>query len=135
MKKVESVLLDQVHIFIDFFLAENQHTPTNREIGKHFGINSTSAVDRILSKLEGSGAIMRDPGKSRNIRLLKRPLQPKSGNTIYVRLVGTTVGGLGRDVSEAEMSGYESEGEIIAIDLSKLESSEYFCILYKKGGK
>jgi len=47
--------------------------PTNREIGRALGILSTGHVNHHLSMLEKKGWITRVPGKSRGIKISKRP--------------------------------------------------------------
>jgi repressor LexA len=47
--------------------------PTNREIGRVLGIASTGHVNHHLSMLEKKGWISRVPGKSRGIKISKRP--------------------------------------------------------------
>ena len=47
--------------------------PTIREIGEHFGIRSTKGVEDHLAALERKGAIQRQRGKSRAIRIPDRP--------------------------------------------------------------
>ena len=47
--------------------------PTNREIGRELDMPSTGHVNHHLSMLEKKGWITRVPGKSRGIKLIKRP--------------------------------------------------------------
>jgi repressor LexA len=47
--------------------------PTIREIGDEFGIKSTKGVEDHLAALERKGAIEREAGKSRSIRICDRP--------------------------------------------------------------
>ena len=61
-----------VYHFIRDYIKENGFAPTLREIGKECYL-SRGAVIRHLDLLEAKGAIERDPGKARGMRLGPRP--------------------------------------------------------------
>jgi repressor LexA len=54
------------------FMQQNDMPPTNREIGKDVGINSTGHVDYHLGQMEKKQLIERDSRRSRGIRLLPK---------------------------------------------------------------
>ena len=56
--------------FIERHLIAEQCTPTNREIGEEFGINSPNGAHCHLRALERKGFIKLRPLSARNIRLL-----------------------------------------------------------------
>lgn len=60
---------NEIYNFIKYFIEDNNYPPTLREIGVHFGINSTNGVMDHLVALEKKGYIIRDAIKSRAIRL------------------------------------------------------------------
>jgi len=61
----------RIYAFIEVYSRREGRPPTNREIGKEVGINSTGHVDYHLSVLEKKGYITREPKKSRGIRLMR----------------------------------------------------------------
>ncbi len=61
----------RIYAFIEAYSRREGRPPTNREIGKEVGINSTGHVDYHLSVLEKKGYITREPKKSRGIRLMR----------------------------------------------------------------
>src|SRR5262245_2643159 len=66
-----------IYEFIQRYTQENGRPPTNREIGKAVGIESTGHVDYHLSVLEKKGHIIREDRKSRAIRLTQSGLPMK----------------------------------------------------------
>lgn len=71
--------------FIAEFSAAHGYNPTIRQIGAGVGIVSTSAVMYQIEHLECLGAIRRERGVSRSIRLVpnfhaRRIRHPRSGN-------------------------------------------------------
>lgn len=60
----------EIVAFISEFARENGVPPTVREIGAHFGIGSTNGVNDHLKYIERKGWIVRQPGKSRAIRVI-----------------------------------------------------------------
>ena len=66
-----------IYEFIQRYTQEHGRPPTNREIGKAVGIESTGHVDYHLSVLEKKGHIVREDRKSRAIRLTQQGLPMK----------------------------------------------------------
>jgi repressor LexA len=91
-------------------------TPTIRDIGAALGIASPSNVDYHLKALEERGYLSRSPGRSRSIRLLRRPERG-------VPIVGTIAAGtpisLFRETEPAHVSLDFLEGHM-ASDLYAL---------------
>ncbi|MPY48771.1 LexA family protein [Streptomyces acidicola] len=50
-------------------IADRGESPTMQEIGKQFGLSSTSSVHYHLRRIEELGYIAREPGRPRGIRL------------------------------------------------------------------
>ena len=69
MPKPLSVIQTKIYEFIKEYTRESGRPPTNREIGKAVGIESTGHVDYHLNALEKLGWIIRERRKSRGIRL------------------------------------------------------------------
>jgi SOS-response transcriptional repressor LexA len=59
----------RVFEFIRRYYQANQETPTNQEIRRQFGLNSSGTVHGIIRKLEQDGKIEHVPNVSRGIRL------------------------------------------------------------------
>jgi hypothetical protein len=55
------------------FMAERGIPPTMRELASELGLASTSSVAHLLGSLQEAGAIVRDPLRSRTIRLVGLP--------------------------------------------------------------
>ncbi len=66
-----------IYEFIQRYTQEHGRPPTNREIGKAVGIESTGHVDYHLSVLEKKGYIIREDRKSRAIRITQQGLPMK----------------------------------------------------------
>jgi SOS-response transcriptional repressor LexA len=62
----------EVWEFLARYTQENGRPPALREIGAHFGMQSTNAVNDHLIALERKGYITRDAMTARGIRLLKK---------------------------------------------------------------
>ena len=60
---------EEVLEFVGRVLEREGHSPTVREIMKHFGLRSSGTVHTHLVNLELSGFIQRQPGVSRGISL------------------------------------------------------------------
>ncbi len=60
----------EVLAFIQSFLDEHEYAPSVREIGSHFDI-TPAGVQSHLAILERRGAIRRDLGVARSIRVLE----------------------------------------------------------------
>lgn len=61
--------------FVHTFTTERWHPPTIREIGEHFGIASTNAVNDHLNALERKGLIVRYDYVTRAIRVTAEGLR------------------------------------------------------------
>lgn len=70
----------RVHAFIERRLDAGSSPPTCREICAHCGYTSPKAASDILAKLEEKKYIVRESGRARGIRLLRRPGIPLIGN-------------------------------------------------------
>lgn len=81
----------RIYAFIEVYSRREGRPPTNREIGKEVGINSTGHVDYHLSVLEKKGYITREPKKSRGIRLMR-----EESNTLSI--IGTIAAGQPLDI-------------------------------------
>jgi repressor LexA len=57
---------------IDAAYEDHAPMPTVRELCEALGLSSTSVALYYLMRLEREGIIGREPGKARNIRLLRR---------------------------------------------------------------
>jgi repressor LexA len=68
-----SFLQQKMYEFIVRGIEAEGMPPTNREIGRALGMPSTGHVNHHLSMLEKKGWITRVPGKSRGIKIIKRP--------------------------------------------------------------
>lgn len=72
-------LTDRQHQVLDFverFIEGRGYPPTLREIGLHMGIRSTNGVNDHLDCIERKGYVVREPHKSRGIRVLNS-IRPK----------------------------------------------------------
>lgn len=74
--------------FIRAYAEENGYSPTVREIAEHFGLRSTNAVADHLRALERKGALERDSGAARGIRL-----PGERASALRVPLVGQIAAG------------------------------------------
>lgn len=63
----------QIYEFIVRYMEDHDRPPTNREIGRAVGIESTGHVDYHLGALERKGVLRREPHTSRGMRLLRPP--------------------------------------------------------------
>lgn len=76
----------RIYDFIVNYIRTEGMPPTNREIGQAMGINSTGHVDYHLTMLEKKGYIIREPKKSRGIKLAHQP-------SVGIRVMGTIAAG------------------------------------------
>ena len=79
-----------IYEFINAFLAERGIPPTIREIGEHFGINSTNGVNEHVKALEKKGWVTRRKNISRGIMPVKKlfaPNQPIRSSTLDDNLI------------------------------------------------
>lgn len=63
----------RIYDFIVDYMRDEGMPPTNREIGQAMKITSTGHVDYHLSMLEKKSYIVREPKKSRGIKLVNQP--------------------------------------------------------------
>lgn len=70
MVKNEKSTTQQVFRFVKKYTELHTHPPTLREIAEGCFL-STTAVTRHLTRLEEQGKLVREPGRSRGITLLK----------------------------------------------------------------
>jgi len=118
------MLTDRQYQILDFIRAQQQtagFTPSTREIQKHFGFGSQTAVMDHLRALERKGALERNPGKARSILLADAvPRTP----IIDIPLYGTIPAGLPADEHQ------ESQGTIsIGFDTIRLpKNSQVFAL-------
>jgi repressor LexA len=66
-----------IYVFIQEYMQEQGRPPTNREIGKAVGIESTGHVDYHLGVLEKKGYIEREGHAARGIRLTRQGVEVK----------------------------------------------------------
>lgn len=59
--------------FIEKFWAENECSPTIREIGGHLGIKSTARVFALVNDLKNIGLIAKSSKRHRSIKIKRRP--------------------------------------------------------------
>lgn len=85
-----SNLQRNIYDFIVSFIQAQSMPPTIREIGRALGITSTSHINHHLRMLEKQGWIIRTPGKSRGIKLARRPAG--------IPIIGTIAAGAPLDV-------------------------------------
>jgi repressor LexA len=62
-------LQERMVAYIRESIADRGEAPTLAEIGAHFGMRSRASVHYHLDRCEKLGAIVRDHGRSRGIRL------------------------------------------------------------------
>ena len=80
---------DQARCFLEERDHKGEPPPTYREICKRFGYSSTKAASDLISALERKGVVIREKGRARSIRLVRR----KSG----IPLLGRIAAGLPRE--------------------------------------
>lgn len=71
MRKLSEKLKETLD-YIKDYIKSNGFPPTLRDIGKHFGIYTKAALDR-LRRLEMKGYIKRQEGIARSISIVKMP--------------------------------------------------------------
>lgn len=69
MTKPLSKRQQQIYEFIKQEVEKNGYPPTVREIGVALGLTSSSTVASHLAKMVEKGVIVRDPAKSRAIKI------------------------------------------------------------------
>ena len=84
----------KMYEFIVNYMKREGMPPTNREIGRELGIASTGHVDYHLTMLEKKSLIVRQPKKSRGIKLVKQDESVPAG----IPLVGTIAAGEPLDI-------------------------------------
>lgn len=70
----QSALLD----FLWEYREANDRVPSITDICAHFGFGSPTAAVDLLNKLQAKGAIQREPGLRRSIRLLRQASKPRT---------------------------------------------------------
>ena len=85
---------NQILQFIRIELKTRGYAPSVRDIVRHVGDRSPTSVHRHLKTLERHELIVRDPGKSRSIRLVSgEPDQADRGNRAGLPLAGVIAAG------------------------------------------
>lgn len=104
--------------FIESFLRGNGASPSVAEIQAHFALRSPASVTEYLNALEKKGAIRRNPGQARNIRLVD---EAPSVASIGIPIFGAIPAGF------AEISDQVPE-RTIAFDTASLRVSKNACL-------
>ncbi len=109
--------------FISEFLEEKGYPPSVREIGEAVGFASASSVHAHLSVLARDGYILKDPVKTRAIKVVLDPddPDPEIPGLRNIPLVGSVAAGTG-------VLAQENIDEIIAIPESLGGSGELFAL-------
>ena len=107
----------EVYEFVRECITRNGAPPTLREIGEHFGMNSTNAVRDVLSALERKGYINRSEYKSRGIEL-----------ALEVRSEVRVLPVVGRVAAGSPILAIENIDQHIAVDASLVPSGEIFSL-------
>lgn len=68
----------QILDFMVRYLKSNTFQPSIREIGEEFGIRSTKTVSEHLHALADKGFLVRDPARSRGVRILNLDLSDRT---------------------------------------------------------
>ena len=100
--------------FISSSIDRRGYPPTLREIGEHFGIQSTNGVNDHLKALEKKGFLAREGLKSRAMR----PMSAPASGTGSSRVVSPTVGlRLGEEMVEVPVVGRVAAGQpLLAVE-------------------
>jgi SOS-response transcriptional repressor LexA len=72
VKSRDKIFLESIYAFIETMQAEQQRSPTIREMMEAGFTTSSSVMRFYLDAMEARGMIRRDPGISRGIRIIKR---------------------------------------------------------------
>ena len=102
----------QVRDFIESQQAAGKPIPTLRDITRHFRFRSTRAAADHVQALVGKGALSRQPGKARSLRVLS-PLQPFRRPVVDIPIYGSIPAGLAEDRRQ------EAQG-CVSIDIETL---------------
>jgi repressor LexA len=86
----------EIMLYIEEYIQQHRRPPTNREIGTQFSIKSTGHVDYHLRILEDRAYIVREPKKSRSIRVLRSLRRPG------LPILGTIAAGLPLEIYDAD---------------------------------
>ena len=98
----------RMYDFIVTYMKSEGMPPTNREIGRELQIASTGHVDYHLTMLEKKGLIIRQPKKSRGIKLIKSPVgipvmgSIAAGEPLDIFSDATERVDMGRELADAE---------------------------------
>lgn len=74
LNEMEQQILD----YMVRYLKANTYQPSIREIGEEFGIRSTKTVSEHLHALANKGFLVRDPTRSRGVRILNLDLSSRT---------------------------------------------------------
>jgi len=85
LTKKQKIILD----FIEKFIAKHDYSPSYREIGEHFGLNSVATVAGHIETLKEKGYLNMEQGISRSLQLTPR----WDERTFSVPLLGTIAAG------------------------------------------
>ena len=66
LTKKQKLLLD----FLTNFMAENDYSPSYREIASGMGLKSVASVAEHIDNLVALGALKRDPGEPRSLKVV-----------------------------------------------------------------
>jgi len=102
----------QVRDFIESQQAAGKPIPTLRDITRHFRFRSTRAAADHVQALVRKGALSRQPGKARSLRVLS-PLQPFRRPVVDIPIYGSIPAGLAEDRRQ------EAQG-CVSIDIETL---------------
>lgn len=83
---------NQILEYITKRIEETGYSPSVRDIRDALGIKSTSTVHSYLERLEKKGAIVKDSGKSRSLRLEKKQLTGEEA--VKVPVLGKVAAGI-----------------------------------------
>ena len=99
-----------VYEYIEQQIREENHVPTIREIGDHFGIGSPNGVAGLLKRIEAAGLIKRTKNLARSITLTEELLVglPLVGQVAAGSLTETFAG-----AERFEFSGLESKADFV----------------------
>ena len=100
--------------FISTSIDRRGYPPTLREIGEHFGIQSTNGVNDHLKALEKKGFLAREGLKSRAMRPMSAPASGTGTNKVVPPSVGLR---LGQEMVEVPIIGRVAAGQpLLAVE-------------------
>lgn len=107
----------RMYEFIVSYMKQEGMPPTNREIGRELNVASTGHVDYHLTMLEKKNLIIRQPKKSRGIKLVKQ-------DVAGIPLVGTIAAGQPLDI-------YATPSEHLDMGRDLVERENCYALLVK----